>query len=83
MVDDGSTASGSLAATTMAMARGEKSNLLHERFSKLGALLTVVLMCFAQGVGTYLFGEKLSTSTSTSNMVLIDVAPSTFTNGPK
>ena len=31
---------------------GEKSNLLHEEFPKLGALLTVVLVCFAQGIGT-------------------------------
>ena len=37
----------------------------------------------AQGVGTYLLGEKLPTSTSTRNMILIDVAPSTFTNRPK
>ena len=72
---------GSAAAT--AIARGEKLNLLHEGFPKLGALLTVVLVCFAQWVGTYLLGEKLSTSTSTSNMILIDVAPSTFTNGHK
>ena len=63
--------------------RREKYNLLHERFFKLGAPLTVVLVCFAQWVGTYLQGEKLPTSTSTSNMVLIDVAPSTFTNRPK
>ena len=62
---------------------GEKSNLLHDEFPKLGALHTVVLVCFAQGVGTYLLGEKLSTSTSTSNMVLFNVAPSIFTNGPK
>ena len=47
---------GSAAVTAMATARegGEKSNLLHERFLKLGALLIVVLVCFAQGVGTYL-----------------------------
>ena len=63
--------------------RGEKSDLLHEGFHKLGIPLTVVLMCIAQGVGTYLLGEKLPTSTSTSDMVVIDVAPSTFTNGPK
>ena len=62
---------------------GEKSDLLHEGFSKLRAPLTVVLVCFAQNVGIYLLGEKLPTSTSTSNMVLIDVAPSTFTNEPK
>ena len=31
-----------------------KYNLLHEGFSKLGAPLMVVLVCFAQGVGTYL-----------------------------
>ena len=74
---------GSAAATATVREGGEKSNLLHEGFPKLWAPLMVVLVCFAQGVGTYLFGEKLSTSTSTSNMVLIDVAPSTFTNGPK
>ena len=73
---------GSVAATAMATARGEKINLLHEGFPKLGAPHTVVLVCFAQGVGRYIYGEKLSTSTSTSNMVLIDVAPSTFTNRP-
>ena len=63
--------------------RRRKFNLLHERFPKLGALLTVVLLCFAQGVDTYLLGEKLPTSVSISNMVLINVATSTFTNGPK
>ena len=60
----------------------EKSNLLHEEFPKLGASLIVILVCFIQEVGTYLLGEKLPTSTSTSNMILIDVAPSTFTNRP-
>ena len=45
----GSTAA---AATVTAMAReGEKSNLLHEGFPKLGAPLTVALVCFTQGVG--------------------------------
>ena len=85
MVDGGSTASGSVVTTVMTTLRegGEKSNLLHERFPKLGAPLMVVLVCFAQGVGTYISGEKLPTSTSTSNMVLIDVAPSPCTNGPK
>ena len=35
-------------AAAMAMAReGEKYNLLHEGFSKLGALHMVVLVCFA------------------------------------
>ena len=71
------------ATATTARERGEKYNLLHEGFSKLGAPLMVVLVCFAQGIDTYLSGEKLLTSTSTSNMVLIDVAPSTFTNVPK
>ena len=33
---------------------GGKSNLLHEGFPKLGAALTVVLVCFAQGIDTYL-----------------------------
>ena len=71
-------------AAVMATARGgEKSDLPHEGFLKLGAPLTVVLLYIAQGVGTYLLGEKLLTSTSISNMVLIDVTPSTFTNGPK
>ena len=32
----------------------ENSNLLHEGFSKLGAPLTVVLVCFAQGVGPHI-----------------------------
>ena len=43
-------------ATAMATARerGEKYNLLHEGFPKLGALHTVVLVCFAQGVGRYI-----------------------------
>ena len=31
--------------------RREKYNLLHEGFPKLGAPLTVALVCFAQGVG--------------------------------
>ena len=39
---------GSAAATAR---EGGKSDLLHEGFSKLGAHLTVVLVCFAQGVG--------------------------------
>ena len=46
-------ASGSVAATTTTAATargGEKTNLLHEIFFKLGAPLTVVLVCFAQGV---------------------------------
>jgi hypothetical protein len=47
-------------ATATARERGEKYNLLHERFSKLGAPLTVVLVCFAQGVGPYLLGENSS-----------------------
>ena len=67
-------------AAMATMRGGEKSNLLHEGFPKLGAPLMVVLVCFAQEVGTYLLGEKLPTSTSTSNMILIDVAPSIFTN---
>ena len=75
---------GSAAAMATAAAReGEKSNLLHEGFPKLGAPLTVVLVCFVQGVVTNLWGKKLPTCTSTSNMVLIDIAPSTFTNEPK
>ena len=49
---------GSAAATATAMTtvreRGEKYNLLHEGFPKLGAPLTVVLVCFAQGVGRYI-----------------------------
>jgi hypothetical protein len=55
---------GSAAATATATARerGEKYNLLHERFLKLGAPLMVVLVCFAQGVGPYLLGENSSPS---------------------
>jgi hypothetical protein len=63
--------------------RGEKYNLLHQRFPKLGTPLAVVLVCFAQGVATYIYGEKLSTSMSTSDIVLINVAPSTSANRPK
>ena len=33
---------------------GEKSNLLHEGFPKLGAPFIVILVCFAQRVGTYI-----------------------------
>ena len=52
MVDGGSTESGSAAATTTATAReeAEKSNLQHEGFPNLGAPLTVVSLCFAQGL---------------------------------
>jgi hypothetical protein len=32
----------------------ENCILLHQRFFKLGAPLTVVLVCFAKGVGTYI-----------------------------
>ena len=35
------------AAATATVGGGEKSNLLHERFPKLGAPHTVVLVCFA------------------------------------
>jgi hypothetical protein len=47
---------GSAAVTVTATARerGEKYNLLHERFPKLGAPLMVVLVCFAQVIGTYI-----------------------------
>ena len=38
-------------ATATARERGEKYNLLHEGFPKLGAPHMVVLVCFAQGVG--------------------------------
>jgi hypothetical protein len=34
--------------------RGEKYNLLHQRFSKLGVPLAVVLVCFAQEIDTYI-----------------------------
>jgi hypothetical protein len=44
---------GSAAATATARERGEKYNLLHKRFSKRGSS-TVVFMCFAQGIGTYI-----------------------------
>jgi hypothetical protein len=57
---------GSAAVTAMATAtareRGEKYNLLHERFPKLGAPFTIVLVCFAQGIGPYLLGENSSSS---------------------
>ena len=62
---------------------GEKSNLLHEEFPKLGATLTVILVCFAQGIGTNIQGGKLCSFTSVNNIVLIDAAPSTSTNRPK
>ena len=46
---------GSAAVTATASAReGEKINLLHKGFPKLGAPHTVVLVCFAQGVGRYI-----------------------------
>ena len=38
-------------ATTTARERGEKYNLLHEGFPKLGAPHMVVLVYFTQGVG--------------------------------
>ena len=41
-------AAATAAATTRE--RGEKYNLLHKGFPKLEAPLTVVLVCFAQGV---------------------------------
>jgi hypothetical protein len=53
---------GSTTATATAREREEKYNLLHERFPKLGAPLTVVLVCFVQGVGPYLLGENSSLS---------------------
>jgi len=37
---------GSAAAAATVREGGEKSNLLHEGFFKLGALLTLVLVCF-------------------------------------
>ena len=42
------------AAATAAARGGEKSNSLHEGFPKLGAPLMIVLVCFAQAVGTYI-----------------------------
>jgi len=42
---------GSAAMTATARERGEKYNLLHEGFLKLGAPHMLVLVCFAQGVG--------------------------------
>ena len=48
---------GSVAATTTAREGGEKSNLLHEGFPKLGASLMVVLVCFVQEVG-HIYREK-------------------------
>jgi len=44
-------AAAAVMAAATARERGEKYNLLHEGFPKLGAPLTVVLVCFAQGVG--------------------------------
>jgi hypothetical protein len=49
-------------ATATARERGEKYNLLHERFPKLWAPLTVVLVCFAEEIGPYLLGENSSPS---------------------
>jgi len=40
-----------VAVTATAREGGEKSDLLHEGFLKLGASHTVVLVCLAQGVG--------------------------------
>jgi hypothetical protein len=42
--------------------RKRENYLLHEGFPKLEAPLTVVLVCFAQGVGPYLLGENSSPS---------------------
>jgi hypothetical protein len=39
---------------------GEKYNLLHEGFSKPGATLTVVLVCFGQEVDTYIYRDENS-----------------------
>ena len=38
-------------ATATVTATGGKSNLLHDRFPKLGAFLIIVLMYFVQGIG--------------------------------
>ena len=44
-----------VAVTATAREGGEKkSDLLHEGFPKLGAPLTVVLVCFVQGVCKYI-----------------------------
>jgi hypothetical protein len=54
---DGGGGQGIRSEIRMAAARdkkGENSNLLHERFLKLGAPLTVVLLYFAHRVGTYI-----------------------------
>ena len=59
---------------------GEKSNVLHEEFLKLGAPLTIVLVCFAQEIGIYIERGELPISISISNMVLIDVTLSIFIN---
>ena len=71
-------------ASTMAARRQKKKNiiLLYEGFTKLEASHMVVLVYLTQGVGTYIYGEKLFTSTSISNKVLVDVAISIFTNRP-
>jgi hypothetical protein len=39
---------------TTARERVEKYNLLYERFLRLGTPLTVILVCFAYEVGTYI-----------------------------
>ena len=48
----------SAAAAATTTREGEKSNLLYEGFVKLGAPLTVVLVCFVQGVVDIYIGRK-------------------------
>ena len=48
---------GSAAAMATARERGEKYNLLHEGFPKLGAPLMIVMRCFAQRTSAYI-GRK-------------------------
>jgi hypothetical protein len=72
------------------LADGDKkreNSILHEGFSKLGASLTVVLVCFAYGFGVCIYIYiyiyiYIPYPTSTSDTVLIDVAPFTSTIGP-
>jgi hypothetical protein len=53
-----------LAGEVLELAYGDKkrenSILLHEGFPKLGAPFTIVLVCFAYGVGTYIYREENS-----------------------
>jgi hypothetical protein len=62
-----------------AIARRENTNLLPYDFL-IETPIVVFLVCLFSRIDTYILGGKPPTSISTSNMVLIDVAPSTFTH---